>query len=138
MQPDFSKMAQQAQAQAQGQEQGQEKATISFEKAKQTITQVLQQFGSQIPEGSVIPGQIDELARLLASGDEAAAEKHPLMKLIIGVLEGSVKQAQEKGVIDDEGNVIQKQGMMQEGMTKAPKNFAGMMKPPMGGGMSGR
>ena len=130
MQKDFMGMAQ-GQAAPQQASQG---APMSFEKAKQTITQLLNQFGSQIPKDSVLPGQIDELARLLASGDEAAAENHPLMKLILQVLEGSAKMAQQKGMAPQESEAP---GMMQQGMASPPKNFAGMVKPP-GGGMSGR
>ena len=123
MQPDFMKMAQQA-PQSKG---------MTFEEAKKTIVNLLNTFGSQAPKGPKLEQQIDELARLLASGDEAAAEKHPLMKFILQVLEGTAKS---QGITENTPEP-QQQGMMQEGMTKAPKNFAGMMKPP-GGGMSGR
>ena len=135
MQKDYMGMAQQSQAQAAPQgapmAAGQQGAAMSFEQAKQTITNILNQFGSQIPQDSALPGQIDELARLLASGDEAAAEKHPLMQLILKVLEGSAKMAQEKGLAS-EGSP-----MMQQGMAAPPIKFAAMVKPP-GGGMSGR
>ena len=64
--------------------------------------------------------ELDQLVELLVKEDLRAAAAHPLMKKIEQVMPGEAPQAP--------------QAAPQQG----PTNFAGMVKPPMGGGMSGR
>ena len=130
MQPDFMKMAQQAQGQEAPQEQEVdmvkefEEAGLPTgqtpEDAKARVTAILKELGVldglRADQLQKMTNLIDEFVKLAMSGDMKALETHPISKLL--------NQAQ----VD-----FQKAAGAQE---QAPTNFAGMIPP--GGGMSGR
>ena len=130
MQPDFMKMAQQAQGKETPQEQEVnmvkefEEAGLPTgqtpEDAKARVTAILKELGVldglRADQLQKMTNLIDEFVKLAMSGDMKALEIHPISKLL--------NQAQ----VD-----FQKAAGAQE---SAPTNFAGMVPP--GGGMSGR
>ena len=73
--------------------------------------------------------EVDALAQAAVSGDVEAMQANPVFKLI-------EKTVQESGVLN-EGQEAQAPTQAPQ-QPAAPTNFAGMVKPPTGGGMSGR
>jgi len=145
MQPDYSKMAQaapQEQAAPQGQPTEEQLNQIhqeaglpqgnDAEAIKARILAALESTGflkKMTKEGlKEFTDSLNEFVKLLMEKNVEAIKKHPITKLLNGL--GERAMAAQQG--------MQQQPMQpQQPMQAAPKNFAGMMKPP-GGGMSGR
>ena len=136
MQPDFSKMAQ-GQAAPQEQKMSPEQGKAELEKAydeagmpkgdtveaiKQRVLKVLEEVGflkKLTPQGlKELTQKISEFAKLAKSGDIEALKEHPITKILNQIQLPQQQQAAPQ-------------------QPAAPTNFAGMVKPPMGGGMSG-
>ena len=83
---------------------------------KDLTPQVLQQ----------VQARVDELVQLVIAEDVEGIKKHPITKLL---QEASIAAGKEVEVPTEEAQAAPQQG---------PTDFAGMVKPPMGGGMSGR
>ena len=73
--------------------------------------------------------QVDALAEASLSGDVEAMQSNPVFKLI--------EQAVQQSGVLNEGQEAQAPTQAPQ-QPAAPTNFAGMVKPPTGGGMSGR
>ena len=82
----------------------------------------------QMVKGNELDKEIQELAALIAQGDEAKIEENKLFQ----VIQESIKQIEE-------GAAAEEQGMPQQAQAQpaATKDFASMM-PPSGGGLPGR
>ena len=134
MQPDMMKMAQQTQ---QPKQITQQEVDAVHEKAgmakgngvaaiKQRLLQVLEEAGflkKLTPKGlKDLTQKVQEFAELAVKEDEEALANHPITKLLQQIDQGARAQAQRQQPAPQQG----------------PTNFAGMVKPPMGGGMSGR
>ena len=156
MQPDFMKMAQQSQAAPKEktmQISPEEAQSMAFdeeafeamgaptggskEDVKQRFLMLLEQLDLMemfsTPESQQkLAQQVDALAEASLSGNVEAMEANPIFKLI--------EQAVQQSGILNEGQ----EGQQAQAPTQAPQqpaaptNFAGMVKPPTGGGMSGR
>ena len=96
---------------------------------KQRALQVIEESGflkKLTPKGlKDLTQKIQEFAELAIKGDTEALKNHPITKLLQKIEENATNaqaQQQPAGPAPQQG----------------PTNFAGMVKPPMGGGMSGR
>ena len=155
MQPDYSKLAQgQAAPKQETMEiSAQDAQDLSFnekafeamgaptgsskEDVKQRFLMLLEQLDLMemfsTPESQQkLAQQVDALAEASLSGDVEAMQANPVFKLI-------EQTVQQSGVLNEaqEGQEAQAPTQAPQ-QPAAPTNFAGMVKPPTGGGMSGR
>ena len=96
------------------------------ESIKQRLMLVFEQVGfmetlTTPAEQQEFAMQLEELVNLMVKKDMKAVAAHPLMKKL-------------EQVMPNQGQAPAPQAAPQQG----PTDFAGMVKPPMGGGMSGR
>jgi hypothetical protein len=122
MQKDFMGMAQ-------GQVAPQEGAGEPRENIIENLTLLVEQAGmSQDMDPAELQKDIEELADLIIAEDLEGMEKNKLYKIITIMFEETEKMQQQG---QPTGGPVPQQG-------EAPKDFASMMPPTPGGGMSGR
>ena len=121
MQPDFMAMAQ-----GQGSEQ----------EVTQKIMQLMQESGvADLYQGPQKQQEfmtlVQSLVKAFIDQDSQAIQKHPLIQALQQVIPGGKEWQQQAQTQQPTGGPVPQQGA-------APKDFASMMPPTPGGGMSGR